>query len=67
MKPEISIIIPTFNEEKNIVRLLDHLEQCENRSKAQIIVCDGNSTDKTILCLENRDLVVLQLDRKSVV
>lgn len=65
MKPEISIIIPTFNEEKNIVRLLDHLEHCENRSKAQIIVCDGNSTDKTILCLENRDLVVLQLNKRG--
>lgn len=65
MKPEISIIIPTYNEEMNIARLLDHLEQCQNISSAQIIVCDGNSTDKTILSLKNREIVVLKLNKRG--
>lgn len=65
MKPEISIIIPTFNEEKNIVRLLDHLEQCTNFSIAQIIVSDGNSTDKTLLGLKNRNITAISLHQKG--
>lgn len=65
MKPEISIIIPTYNEEKTIVRLLDHLEQCQDISRAQIIVCDGNSTDKTIISLKNREIDVLNLNKRG--
>ncbi|MEP7229889.1 MAG: TIGR04283 family arsenosugar biosynthesis glycosyltransferase [Ginsengibacter sp.] len=44
--PEISIIVPTFNEAKFIERLINYLKSC-SRGKAQIIVSDGGSTDDT--------------------
>ncbi len=44
--PEISIIIPTFNEAKFIERLINYLKS-RSKGKAQIIVSDGGSTDDT--------------------
>lgn len=50
----ISVIIPTLNEEQNIVSLLDYLKQMD--TDLQLIIADGNSNDKTVdlarqLCL----------------
>ncbi len=45
---EISVIIPTYNEEKGIEATLKSLsEQTLPRSEYEIIVVDGNSTDRT--------------------
>ncbi|MCZ4408927.1 TIGR04283 family arsenosugar biosynthesis glycosyltransferase [Cryomorphaceae bacterium 1068] len=44
--PEISIIIPTLNEEEHIGRLIRHLT--DNERSVEIIVADGNSTDRTV-------------------
>ncbi len=46
LNPEISIIIPTFNEESNIVDCLIHLKSKSLFIK-EIIVADGGSLDKT--------------------
>ena len=44
----ISVIIPTFNEEKNIAQCLVSLRhQTVPRSEYEIIVVDGNSKDRT--------------------
>ncbi len=45
MKPSISIIIPTLNEESGIAQLLTYLQKLD--STAEIIVVDGGSTDHT--------------------
>jgi len=45
----ISIIIPTYNEEKSIPDLLDHLSDgISNMKDAEILVIDGGSTDNTV-------------------
>lgn len=44
---EISIIIPTYNEEANILPLLHFLEEEISGKSAEIIVIDGGSTDAT--------------------
>jgi len=44
---EISIIIPTFNEEAGIVRFLKELQPL--RSHCELIVVDGNSDDNTMM------------------
>lgn len=45
----ISVIIPTYNEEKNIERCLRALEeQTVPREDFEIIVVDGQSTDRTV-------------------
>ncbi len=47
MKPFISVIIPTLNEEKFLPRLLTDLTQQRFR-QFEVIVVDGGSKDKTI-------------------
>ncbi len=42
----ISIIIPTLNEEEQIETLLKYLNQLE--PSLEIIVADGHSTDRTV-------------------
>ena len=43
MKSKISVIIPVYNEEKHLIRLLKHLKN----KVSEIIVVDSFSTDKT--------------------
>ncbi len=43
---QLSIIIPTFNEERWIARTLMHVKECA--PEAEILVVDGASRDKTI-------------------
>ncbi|MBI5857550.1 MAG: TIGR04283 family arsenosugar biosynthesis glycosyltransferase [Sphingobacteriales bacterium] len=43
----ISIIIPTFNEEKNIERLVPYLQNCCADKEVEIIIADCGSADKT--------------------
>lgn len=41
----ISIIIPIYNEEKNIIKLQDNLAKL--KGNFEVIFCDGGSSDKT--------------------
>lgn len=43
----VSIIIPTYNEEENILKLLNYLTDNSDERLAEIIVVDGGSQDKT--------------------
>lgn len=47
MKPDVSIIIRAFNEEKHIGRLLDGIRQ-QTVKNVQIILVDSGSTDRTV-------------------
>lgn len=44
----ISVIIPTFNEAKNIATLIHYLIQHKQQAVLEIIVCDGGSSDDTM-------------------
>jgi rSAM/selenodomain-associated transferase 2 len=37
----ISVIVPTFNEEKNICELLQHLQGCDNYEQLEVMLCDS--------------------------
>ncbi|MBU5575065.1 MAG: glycosyltransferase family 2 protein [Candidatus Aenigmatarchaeota archaeon] len=52
--PELSIVIPTYNEKENIVTLIDKLFSIFslNRIKGEIIIVDDNSPDGTGLLVE---------------
>ncbi|WP_207493292.1 TIGR04283 family arsenosugar biosynthesis glycosyltransferase [Aridibaculum aurantiacum] len=53
MPPTISIIIPTYNEEQELPKLLTYLQQLPGgQSLKEIIVADGGSTDATIALAE---------------
>jgi glycosyltransferase involved in cell wall biosynthesis len=44
----ISVVIPAYNEEKNIARCLDSLCEQKTSQKFEVIVVDNNSTDNTV-------------------
>jgi rSAM/selenodomain-associated transferase 2 len=52
---KISVIIPTFNEEENIVRLLSHLHSLNHSSHIETIIADGNSSDQTLRAAQDFD------------
>ena len=43
----ISIIIPTYNEDKNLIKVLNKLIKIFKREKYEIIICDDNSKINT--------------------
>jgi rSAM/selenodomain-associated transferase 2 len=48
---EISVIIPTFNEELTIEKTLEALSRLQNVS--EVIIVDGGSADRTVEIIEN--------------
>jgi len=59
-QPNISIIIPTYNEEKNIQSCLDSIKNSDYpKEKIEIIVIDDGSTDNTKKIVENYPGVTL--------
>ncbi|MDF9798202.1 rSAM/selenodomain-associated transferase 2 [Catalinimonas alkaloidigena] len=46
---KVSVIIPTFNEENNIAKLIHFLFLHATDKLEEIIVCDGNSKDATLI------------------
>ena len=47
----VSIIIPTYNEEKNIRKIQDNLSRL--KGDFEVIFCDGGSSDKTIYLIDD--------------
>lgn len=45
--PEVSVVIPAYNEEKNILRTLLSLSATTTKRSVEIIVVNNNSKDKT--------------------
>jgi len=58
--PRISIVIPTYNEERNIRNCLDSIfSQQYPRDLLEVIVVDNYSTDKTIELVKGYDVKIL--------
>jgi cellulose synthase/poly-beta-1,6-N-acetylglucosamine synthase-like glycosyltransferase len=52
--PFISVVIPTRNEEENLPRLLLSLGKLEYpTNKLEVVIVDGNSTDRTVKIAKN--------------
>lgn len=64
-KPKnISIIIPVYNEELHVERLLVHLKKNSSpQNIKEIIVVDGGSTDKTVQLAIKQNVTVLVSDK----
>lgn len=46
-KPDVSVVIPAWNEENNIYRTLSSLSNSRTKYKVEIVVINNNSTDGT--------------------
>ena len=67
MITELSIIIPTLNEEKYLPKLLQSIVKQKFQGKLQVIVVDGASNDNTVNVAKSFsksfvDLQVIQTD-----
>ncbi len=59
----ISVIIPTYNEEENIGRLIDELQRYGGEQLAEVIVVDAPSQDQTARLAREAGARVLVSDR----
>jgi len=66
MKPLISVIIPTYNEEKYIEATLKALRNQSYDKKFEIIVSDSKSKDKTIKIAKKYADKVIVIDKRTV-
>jgi len=64
-KPKtISVIIPVFNEELCIEKLLVHIKNnSSSKNIKEVLVVDGGSTDKTIFLSERQNVKILHSDK----
>jgi len=51
--PDVSVVIPAWNEENNIYRTLSSLAASQSRYKIEIVVVNNNSTDGTQAVLDS--------------
>jgi glycosyltransferase involved in cell wall biosynthesis len=63
----ISVVVPTYNEEKNIRACIEALQdQTLPKSEYEIIIVDGQSKDRTVDIAESYDATVIQQRSKGV-
>jgi rSAM/selenodomain-associated transferase 2 len=62
---QASIIIPTYNEAKNIVKLIRYLKNNSSELLLEIIVSDGGSEDDTLALAEQEGIVALTSPEKG--
>lgn len=46
---KLSVIIPTYQEEDSIGEVVEHLFECAQNYRIEVIVCDGGSPDDTLI------------------
>jgi cellulose synthase/poly-beta-1,6-N-acetylglucosamine synthase-like glycosyltransferase len=51
-QPDVSVVIPAWNEENNIYRTLSSLSSARTAYKVEIVVINNNSTDRTQAVLD---------------
>lgn len=65
-QPEVSIGIPAYNEEKNILMTLSSIADMKTDKSIEVIVVDNNSSDKTNEVSKSLGAVVYKEDRQGV-
>lgn len=63
-KPEISIIIRTFNEEKHLGNLLRAIEK-QTYTKTEVIVIDSGSSDRTLEIARSFSIQVIEIPKQD--
>jgi rSAM/selenodomain-associated transferase 2 len=61
----LSIIIPTYNEEENIAKLVTFLLSNAQKDQVEIIISDGGSSDNTLNAAENAGAIGILSPKKG--
>ncbi len=61
---KVSIILPTYNEEKSIVRMIRDIKKLKKKFTLEIIVADGGSSDRTVSYAEKEKVRVIKFPKK---
>jgi glycosyltransferase involved in cell wall biosynthesis len=66
LRPRISVVIPAFNEERFLPRLLDTIDVAKRRYRSmeddvEVVVADNGSTDDTIAIAQSRGCKVVRV------
>lgn len=65
-QPLVSIIVPTKNEEKNVIRCLSSIKKQKYKGNIEIIVVDNYSIDKTVeLAKKYASKIIISGDERS--
>ena len=59
----LGLIIPTLNEESNIIELIKHLQRSADYQRVKLVVSDGSSTDDTVGACAQLGVQVIQTPR----
>ncbi len=62
---EVSVIIPTYNEEKSIGKLLNYLKKYGDERLLECIVVDGGSEDRTVEIVQKNETTCLICEQKG--
>lgn len=65
-KPDISIIIPAFNEEENILKTLYSLSCSITERTLEVIVVSNNSTDKTYQLATRANVICINEPKQGI-
>lgn len=66
-KPDISIIIPAFNEEENILKTLFSLACSNTKKTVEVIVVNNNSTDNTYSLAQASNVICINEPKQGIV
>ncbi len=65
-EPDISIIIPAFNEENNILKTLYSLSCSNTNKKVEVIVVNNNSTDRTHSLAKDANVICINETKQGI-
>ncbi len=64
--PEVSVMIPCWNEEPNIVRTISTFSEQTTQRKTEIVFINNNSTDKTAELLDKCGALSIFVEKKGI-
>jgi glycosyltransferase involved in cell wall biosynthesis len=65
-KPEISVVLPAFNEEHSILSTLYSIAKNKTSRSVEIIVCNNNSTDNTELLVSSCGVKFINVSMQGI-
>lgn len=62
--PKVSIILPTYNEERTIGKMIKEIKSMKKNYTYEVIIADGGSSDKTVEIAKREGAKVIEFRKK---